>query len=77
MLEPRASRTATAFLSIRPAAKEAKREAARIAKIEAAAEAKRQAAEKVEAESFTRFGGVKRAPRGNSMGQMGQWVRHG
>src|SRR5258707_363788 len=26
---------------------------------------------------FTRFGGVKRAPRGNSMGQMGQWVRHG
>ena len=27
--------------------------------------------------SFTRFGGVKRAPRGNSMGQMGQWVRHG
>jgi hypothetical protein len=22
-------------------------------------------------------GGVKRAPRGNSMGQMGQWVRHG
>jgi len=24
-----------------------------------------------------RFGGVKRAPRGNSMGQMGQRVRHG
>ena len=24
-----------------------------------------------------RFGGVKRAPRGNSMGQMGQQVRHG
>jgi hypothetical protein len=23
------------------------------------------------------FGGVKRAPRGNSMGQMGQRVRHG
>jgi len=26
---------------------------------------------------YTPFGGVKRAPRGNSMGQMGQRVRHG
>jgi hypothetical protein len=29
------------------------------------------------ANSPGRFGGVKRAPRGNSMGQMGQRVRHG
>jgi hypothetical protein len=27
--------------------------------------------------AFSRFGGVKRAPRGNSMGQTGQRVRHG